>query len=78
MGFSWPTPSWGKLALYSKLVIRASLVAQTVKNLPAMQVIPGSGRFPGEGNGNPFQNACLENSMGKGASWGRKELDPTE
>ena len=25
--------------------------------------IPGSGRFPGEGNGNPLQYSCLENSM---------------
>ena len=24
---------------------------------------PGSGRFPGEGNGNPFQFSCLENPM---------------
>ena len=30
--------------------------------------IPGSGRFPEEGNGNPFQNPCLENPMDKGAS----------
>ena len=29
--------------------------------------IPGSGRFPGEGNGNPLQYACLENSMVRGA-----------
>ena len=29
--------------------------------------IPGSGRFPGEGNGNPFQYYCLENSMDIGA-----------
>ena len=29
--------------------------------------IPGSGRFPGEGNGNPLQYSCLENSMGRGA-----------
>ena len=28
--------------------------------------IPGSGRSPGEGNGNPFQYSCLENSMDKG------------
>ena len=41
-----------------------------VKNPPAnagdikyMGLIPGSGRFPGEGNGNPFQYSCLENSM---------------
>ena len=29
--------------------------------------IPGSGRSPGEGNGNPLQYSCLENSMNKGA-----------
>ena len=29
--------------------------------------IPGSGRSPGEGNGNPLQYSCLENSMGRGA-----------
>ena len=29
--------------------------------------IPGSGRSPGEGNGNPFQYCCLENSMDGGA-----------
>ena len=31
--------------------------------------IPGSGRSPGEGNGNPLQYACLENSMDGGAWW---------
>ena len=29
--------------------------------------IPGSGRSPGEGNGNPLQYSCLENPMGRGA-----------
>ena len=29
--------------------------------------IPGRGRFPGLGNGNPFQYSCLENSMDRGA-----------
>ena len=28
--------------------------------------IPGQGRFPGEGNGNPHQYSCLENSMDRG------------
>ena len=41
-----------------------------VKNLPAMQVDPGSvpglGRSPGEGNGNPLQYSCLENSKDRG------------
>ena len=44
-----------------------SLVAQTVKNLPAMWVdlgsIPGLGRCPGERNGYPLQYFGLENSM---------------
>ena len=29
--------------------------------------IPGLGRSPGEGTGNPLQYSCLENSMGRGA-----------
>ena len=48
----------------------SSLVAQMVKNTTAnardvtdMGSIPGSGRSPGEGHGNP----CLENSMDRGA-----------
>ena len=44
-----------------------SLVAQRVKSLPAMQEtwVQSSGRedSPGEGNGNPLQYPCLENSM---------------
>ena len=31
--------------------------------------IPGSGRSPGEGNGNPLQHSCLENPMEGGAWW---------
>ena len=30
-------------------------------------LISGLGRLPGEGNGNPFQYSCLENSMDRGA-----------
>ena len=37
-----------------------------VKNPPA-SVTPGSGRSPGEGNGNPLQISCLENPMERGA-----------
>ena len=32
-------------------------------------LIPGSGRSPGEGDGNPLQYSCLENPMGRGAWW---------
>ena len=31
--------------------------------------IPGSGKSPGEGNGNPLQYSCLENPMDRGAWW---------
>ena len=32
-------------------------------------LIPGLGRAPGEGNGNPLQYSCLENPMDRGAWW---------
>ena len=42
-----------------------------VNNLPAIEgdvgLIPGLGRSPGEGNGNPLQYACLGNPMARGA-----------
>ena len=44
-----------------------------VRNPPAnagdMGSIPGSGRYPGEGNVNPLQYSYLENSMDRGAWW---------
>ena len=36
-------------------------------NVGDLGLIPGSGRFPGEGNGNPLQHSCLENPMDGGA-----------
>ena len=35
-------------------------------------LIPGSGRSPGEGNGNPLQYSCLEHPMGIGAWRGQR------
>ena len=32
-------------------------------------IVSGLGRSPGEGNGNPYQYSCLENSMDRGAWW---------
>ena len=53
---------------------RASQGALVVKNPPPNAgnirdagSIPGSGRFPEGGNGNPLQRSCLENSMDRGA-----------
>jgi len=52
----------------------ASWVVLVVKNPPAnagnkrdVGLIPGSGRSPGEGNGNPLQYSCLENPMDREA-----------
>jgi len=52
------------------------MVALLVKSPPANAgdardagLIPGSGRTPGVGNGNPFQYSCLKNSMDRGAWW---------
>ena len=48
-----------------------SLVGQMVKasacNVGDPGSIPGSGRFPGEGKGNPLQYSCLENDKDGGA-----------
>ena len=46
-------------------------------------LIPGSGRSPGDGHGNPLQYFCLENPMDRGACvgyspWSHRELDMTE
>ena len=56
--------------------LRASQVALVVKNLPANAgdirdagLIPGSGRSPGGGHGNPLQYSCLENPMDREAWW---------
>ena len=55
---------------------RAFQVALVVKNPPAnagdargLGLIPGSGRSPGVGNGNPFWYSCLGNPMDRGAWW---------
>ena len=48
-------------------------------NAGDLGLIPGSGRSPGEGNGNLLQYSCLENSMDGGYSpWDHKESDTTE
>ena len=61
---------------HNHLFIGASQVVPVVKSLPANAgdirdagFIPGLGRSPGEGNGNPLQYHCLENPMVRGAWW---------
>ena len=67
---------WLPSLFYSLVLVRAFQVALVVKNLPANAgdlrdegSIPGLGRSPGEGHGNPIQYSCLENPMDRGAWW---------
>ena len=46
-----------------------SEIKASTYNAGDLGLIPGSGRFPGEGNGNPLQYSCLENPMDGGAWW---------
>ena len=58
------------------VIIEASQVALVERNLPANAgdikeagSIPGLGRSPGVGNGNPLQYSCLEHPMDRGVWW---------
>ena len=65
-------------------------MALVVRNMHANAVgtrdpgsVPGLGRSPGEGNGNPLQYSCLEKSHGQRilvgySPWGCEESDATE
>ena len=73
--------------LFERWITMSCLVAQMIKNLPAIQEtrsIPASKRSSGEGNGYPLRYSCLENSMDRRAwqatysPWGHKESDTTE
>ena len=46
-----------------------SVGKESARNAGDLGSIPGSGRSPGEGNGNPLQYSCLQNSMDRGAWW---------
>ena len=74
------------MVFVSSVIIPVLPGGSLVKNLPANTadagLIPGSRRYPGEGNGNPLQYSCLENSMDRGAWWATvhrvaKESDKT-
>ena len=46
-----------------------SVGKESAYNAGDLGLIPGSGRSPGEGNGNPLQYSCLQNPMDRGAWW---------
>ena len=45
------------------------MIKNPLANTGDPSLIPGSGRSPGEGDGNPLQHSCLENLMDRGAWW---------
>ena len=49
------------------MLYSSSVVNNPPANAGDMGLIPGLGRSPGEGSGNPFQYSCLGNPMGRGA-----------
>ena len=81
ISYLWfPTSTWFYSSLLDNIsdlhcakpnIIWASQVVLVVKNPPANAgdtgSIPGSGRSPGRGHGNPLLYSCLENPMDKGA-----------
>ena len=53
-------------------------VSANTRDVGEAGFIPGSGRSPGEGNGNPLQYSCLAQRSLKGHTlWGHKESDTT-
>ena len=65
-------PSQPVLCMDALHVVRLPLVAQMVRiclSAGELGSIPGWGRFPGGGHGNPLQHSCLENPMDRGAWW---------
>ena len=62
--------------MYCTRISGVSQVVLVVKNLPSNAgdigdagSIPGLGKYPGVGNGNPLQYPCLENPMDRGSWW---------
>ena len=56
--------SWVRLDFLHRLPPKQP---SSISNVGDLGSIPGSGRCPGEGNGNPLQYSCLGNPMGRGA-----------
>ena len=54
---------------YNSGVPSSSDGKESASNAGDLGLIPGLGRSPGEGNDNPLQYSCLENSMDRGAWW---------
>ena len=58
-----------EIASHHLVFPHGSVSKESACNAGDLGLIPGSGRSPGEGNGNPLQYSCLENPMDRGAWW---------
>ena len=56
----------------------SSISKESACNAGHLSLIPGSGRSPGEGNGNPPHYSCLENPMDRGAWQAIQSMKPQE
>ena len=63
------TKSRTQLGDFIFTLIHSSVGKESACSAGGLGSIPGSGRSPGEGNGNPLQYSCLENPMDRGAWW---------
>ena len=63
---------------YSGLPLWLRCGKESACDAGGLDLIPGSGRSPGEGNGYPLQYSGLENSIGLYSPWDHKESDRTE
>ena len=69
--------------MFYSCIIGGSVVKNSPANAGDMGLIPGSGRFPGEGNGNPLQyswpgKSHRQRRLAGYSPWGHKESDTTE
>ena len=67
MGVFFETKKKKKMSMGSMGFPGGSDDKESVSNSGDLGSVSGSGRYPGEGNGNPLQYSCLENSMDRGA-----------
>ena len=76
-----PTSDENPVPPYTHWPMSGSVVKNPPANAGEEGPIPGWGRAPGKGNGNPLQYSCLGNPMNRGtwrgySPWGRKRVGP--
>ena len=68
LALQWEWTRWMGLGLPGVALVVKNLLANA-QDIRDADLIPGLGRFPGEGHGKPLQYSCLENPTDRGACW---------